>query len=155
MGPSVGPLLGPRSRRRSHYLIGGELAQEAGQARGMVGGRGEVLDIGRSAQRPQAVVELETACCIEVARQAASDPLQGGDLGRHTGRVLGSCVNSQQLSVLRRAGLVTTRKEGASVIYAIRDRELVKVLAAARRVLINSLADSEDLLADLRSANAG
>jgi ArsR family transcriptional regulator len=59
---------------------------------------------------------------------------------------------SQQLGVLRHAGLVTTRKEGSSVFYAIRDPELVKVLAAAKRVLINSLAETQDLLADLRSA---
>jgi DNA-binding transcriptional ArsR family regulator len=59
---------------------------------------------------------------------------------------------SQQLAVLRRAGLVTTRKEGSSVIYAIRDHELVKVLAAAKRVLVNSLAETQDLLADLRAA---
>jgi ArsR family transcriptional regulator len=59
---------------------------------------------------------------------------------------------SQQLGVLRHAGLVTTRKEGSSVIYAIRDPELVALLAAAKRVLINSLAGTQDLLADLRAA---
>jgi ArsR family transcriptional regulator len=59
---------------------------------------------------------------------------------------------SQQLGVLRRAGLVTTRKDGTSVIYAIRDPELVVLLAAAKRVLINSLTETQDLLADLRAA---
>src|SRR3954467_15491243 len=44
---------------------------------------------------------------------------------------------SQQLGVLRRAGLVSTRKAGSSVFYAIRDPELVQVLASAKRVLIN------------------
>lgn len=62
---------------------------------------------------------------------------------------------SQQLGVLRRAGLVTVRKEGASSIYAIRDSELVALLAAAKRVLINSLADTRDLLEDLRAAAEG
>lgn len=56
---------------------------------------------------------------------------------------------SQQLGVLRRAGLVTTRKAGSSVIYAIRDRELVKLLAAAKRLLVNSLRESNELLAGL------
>jgi ArsR family transcriptional regulator len=59
---------------------------------------------------------------------------------------------SQQLGVLRRAGLVATRKAGSSVFYAIRDPELVQLLASAKRVLINSLAESQDLLADLRVA---
>jgi len=59
---------------------------------------------------------------------------------------------SQQLGVLRRAGLVSTRKEGSSVIYAIRDPQLVDLLAVAKRILISSLAETEDLLADLRAA---
>ena len=59
---------------------------------------------------------------------------------------------SQQLGVLRRARLVTTRKEGAAVVYAIKDPLLVDLLAVAKQLLINSLAETEDLLADLRSA---
>ena len=58
---------------------------------------------------------------------------------------------SQQLAVLRRARVVTSRKEGASVVYALRDPEIVQLLAVAKRVLINSLAESQDLLADLQS----
>jgi ArsR family transcriptional regulator len=58
---------------------------------------------------------------------------------------------SQQLGVLRRAGLLATRKEGSSVIYAIRDPQLVELLAVAKRILINSLSHSQGLLADLRS----
>ena len=56
---------------------------------------------------------------------------------------------SQQLAVLRRAGLVTTRKAGSSVFYAIRDPELVRLLASAKQLLINSLTASQQLLTDL------
>jgi len=59
---------------------------------------------------------------------------------------------SQQLGVLRRAGLVQSRKEGPSVIYALRDPEIAELLRVAKRVLINSLSSNEDLLADLRAA---
>ena len=59
---------------------------------------------------------------------------------------------SQQLAVLRGAGLVTTRREGTSVVYSIGDPQLVELLAVAKRVLIGSLAHTEDLLADLRAA---
>jgi ArsR family transcriptional regulator len=62
---------------------------------------------------------------------------------------------SQQLGLLRRAGLVTTRKVGSSVIYTIRDRELVTLLASAKRLLINSLRESNELLAGLASEPAG
>ena len=56
---------------------------------------------------------------------------------------------SQQLAVLRRAGLVSSRKVGASVIYAVADDDLVELLAVARRMLIHSLTASQDMLADL------
>jgi ArsR family transcriptional regulator len=59
---------------------------------------------------------------------------------------------SQQLGVLRRAGLVNTHKEGAQVFYSIKDPQLVELLAVAKRVLIASLSGTQDLLADLRAA---
>src|SRR3954447_21370087 len=60
---------------------------------------------------------------------------------------------SQQLAVLRRAGVVVSRKEGSSVIYAVRDRLVIDLLRVAKDLLIKSLSDTNDLLADLR-ANA-
>lgn len=59
---------------------------------------------------------------------------------------------SQQLAVLRRAGLVSSRKDGTSVVYAIRDATAVELLRVAKQLLINSLAQSTDLLSDLRAA---
>lgn len=58
---------------------------------------------------------------------------------------------SQQLGVLRRARLVSVRKEGPRVVYAIGDPALVELLAVAKRLLISQLADAEDLLAGLRA----
>jgi ArsR family transcriptional regulator len=60
---------------------------------------------------------------------------------------------SQQLAVLRRAGLVTSRKERSSVIYAVRNPLVVRLLRVAKDLLIKSLSETNDLLADLR-ANA-
>jgi len=57
---------------------------------------------------------------------------------------------SQQLAVLRRARLVSSRREGSTVIYTIGDAEVVELLAVARRFLINSLSVSQELLADLQ-----
>lgn len=61
---------------------------------------------------------------------------------------------SQQLGVLRRAGLVTSRKDGQSVYYSIKNPLLVDLLAVAKQLLISSLAETKDLLAELR-AEAG
>jgi DNA-binding transcriptional ArsR family regulator len=56
---------------------------------------------------------------------------------------------SQQLGVLRRAGLVTTRREGSSVYYAVKSPLLVDLLAAAKALLVTSLRETQDLLAGL------
>lgn len=58
---------------------------------------------------------------------------------------------SQQLAVLRRAGLVTTRKVGATVYYKIKDALVAELLLAAKRLLLASLTETRDLLADLSS----
>jgi DNA-binding transcriptional ArsR family regulator len=56
---------------------------------------------------------------------------------------------SQQLGVLRRAGLVATRKEGQSVFYSVKDPLVIDLLGVAKQLLISSLAETRDLLADL------
>jgi len=88
------------------------------------------------------------------ARIRALEVLVGGE--RSVGELqpevgIESSHLSQQLGVLRRAGLVTTRKEGASVIYAIRDPQLADLLAVAKDMLITSLSRTQDLLEGLRA----
>lgn len=62
---------------------------------------------------------------------------------------------SQQLGILRRAGLVRTRKEGTTVIYAISDPLLVELLGVARQLLIASLEQTRDVLASLEASAVG
>jgi len=56
---------------------------------------------------------------------------------------------SQQLGVLRRAGLVATRRDGTSVVYSLRDPQVAELLAVAREVLRAALAEARTLLDDL------
>ena len=56
---------------------------------------------------------------------------------------------SQQLAVLRRAGVVSATRTGSSVTYSIADPAIIELLAAAKSFLINSLSVSQGLLADL------
>lgn len=62
---------------------------------------------------------------------------------------------SQQLGVLRRAGMVVTRREGSSVYYSLRDPLVAELLAVARQLLMASLSQSRALLADLNAEVAG
>ena len=59
---------------------------------------------------------------------------------------------SQQLAVLRRAGLVTQRREGADVVYATSAPAVAELLLIARRLLVDLLADQEALKAELEPA---
>ena len=58
---------------------------------------------------------------------------------------------SQQLAVLRRAGLVTTRREGSQVYYALTSPQVAELLAVARGILTSVLADQVELLDGLRA----
>jgi ArsR family transcriptional regulator len=61
---------------------------------------------------------------------------------------------SQQLAVLRRAGLVVTRKEGSTVFYSLTSPQVAELLAVARRILTTVLSGQVELLEDLRVASA-
>ncbi|WP_327002164.1 metalloregulator ArsR/SmtB family transcription factor [Dactylosporangium sp. NBC_01737] len=58
---------------------------------------------------------------------------------------------SQQLAVLRRAGLVTSTRDGALVVYALSTPDVADLLAAGRRILGAVLTDREGLLAQLEA----
>jgi ArsR family transcriptional regulator len=58
---------------------------------------------------------------------------------------------SQQLAVLRRAGLVETRKEGSAVYYSLTSPEIAELLLVARVILTEVLAGQVELLQDLRT----
>lgn len=53
---------------------------------------------------------------------------------------------SQQLSILRRAGLVTARREGLSVTYELTTPEVAQLLATARAILTGVVAGQAEAL---------
>jgi ArsR family transcriptional regulator len=61
---------------------------------------------------------------------------------------------SQQLAVLRRAGLVIQRRQGGEVVYAISVPEVRDLLLAARRILLGLIADRDALRPQLDPALA-
>jgi DNA-binding transcriptional ArsR family regulator len=58
---------------------------------------------------------------------------------------------SQQLAVLRRAGLVVSSRSGALVVYTLRTTDVADLLAAGRRILAEVLTDRDDLLTQLHT----
>ena len=58
---------------------------------------------------------------------------------------------SQHLAVLRRAGLVATRKEGSSVHYSLTSPDVAELLRVARQILTGVLAGQAQLLEGLRA----
>ncbi len=61
---------------------------------------------------------------------------------------------SQQLAVLRRAGLVRSNREGATVLYSLATPAVAELLLDGRRILAALWADQQDLLADLQDSAA-
>ena len=59
---------------------------------------------------------------------------------------------SQQLAVLRRSGIVTSVREGSTVVYELAGGDVAELLRAARRILTELLAGQNELLAELREA---
>lgn len=59
---------------------------------------------------------------------------------------------SQQLAVLRRSGIVTSTREGSTVIYALAGGDVAELMRAARRILTEMLAGQNELLAELHKA---
>ena len=58
---------------------------------------------------------------------------------------------SQQLAVLRRAGVVDARRDGNTMIYSIASPDIAELLAVARKVLTGVLSDRVAVLEDLRA----
>jgi ArsR family transcriptional regulator len=58
---------------------------------------------------------------------------------------------SQHLAMLRRAGLVATRKEGSSVFYSLTSPQVAELLRVAREILTGVLSGQAELLDDLRA----
>src|SRR3954451_19144264 len=66
---------------------------------------------------------------------------------------LGQPVVSQQLAVLRSNNIVSGRKEGVSVRYAVRDPLIGTLLDTARQIFNNHLVGTRDLLRQLKREN--
>jgi ArsR family transcriptional regulator len=58
---------------------------------------------------------------------------------------------SKQLSILRKAGVVDTRREGTTIYYSVRDPRLAEIFAVARELIVANLEVAHTLLASLRS----
>ncbi|MBD0741374.1 metalloregulator ArsR/SmtB family transcription factor [Streptomyces sp. CBMA152] len=57
---------------------------------------------------------------------------------------------SQQLAVLRRSGIVTSRRDGSTVVYEIAGGDVADLMRAARRILTEMLTGRNELLVELR-----
>lgn len=61
---------------------------------------------------------------------------------------------SQQLAVLRRSGIVTSSRDGSTVVYQLAGGDVTDLMRAARRILTEMLTGQKELLDELREAEA-
>lgn len=111
--------------------------------------------LGQRLQIPELKAELFKAlghpARIQVLEVLCAGEFSVGDLQPRVGIELSHL--SQQLAVLRKAGLVSTRKEGTSVYYSLRDPLIRDLLSVAKQLLISMLGQSQALLDDLNDIN--
>lgn len=69
------------------------------------------------------------------------------DLARKVGLSMANC--SQHLQALRRAGLVTSRRAGKSIIYRMSDEKVLTLMQSLSEVAERNLAQVERILRDL------
>jgi len=62
---------------------------------------------------------------------------------------------SQQLAVLRRAGMVNATRDGTTVMYALPTPDVADLMFIARRLLAQMLSGQDRLLAELRAEACG
>jgi ArsR family transcriptional regulator len=62
---------------------------------------------------------------------------------------LDSGGTSQHLAALRKQGLVSSRREGTSVYYAVKDARILELLELAKAVITASLQENQALLDEL------
>lgn len=58
---------------------------------------------------------------------------------------------SQQLGVMRRAGIIQARKVGSNVYYSVGDPKFFELLDVAKRIITSSLAESQLLLEQMEA----
>lgn len=121
-------------------------------AGGRSGGDGSDVDVPISELKAELFRALAHPGRIRILEHLVEGERSVGELQPLVGLELSHL--SQQLGVLRRADLVTCRKEGASVHYSVRDPLLGDVLATARQLLISSLTENQRLLGDLHRGSA-
>jgi ArsR family transcriptional regulator len=81
---------------------------------------------------------------VQVLEALAAGECAVGELADRLGMELSHL--SQQLAVLRRAGLVINRRVGSVVFYRLRDPRITQLLFVAKELLVSSLQDNQDLL---------
>ncbi|BAN02124.1 ArsR/SmtB family transcription factor [Ilumatobacter coccineus] len=56
---------------------------------------------------------------------------------------------SQQLAIMRRAGIVGAERQGSSMIYSVLDPQIFELLGVAKQIIMTRLANDGELLADM------
>lgn len=77
----------------------------------------------------------------------STEKLSVGELAEQLGVDLSQV--SQQLAVLRRAGIVTTQRDGNTIYYSVADVLMSDLLSVARQLLKANLQDAQSLLESL------
>jgi ArsR family transcriptional regulator len=75
-----------------------------------------------------------------------------GDLQAELG--LDSSSTSQQLTAMRRQGVLESRRAGTSVLYRVKDPRMFELLEIAKQILLAQLQETSALLGEMAAPDA-
>jgi DNA-binding transcriptional ArsR family regulator len=75
-----------------------------------------------------------------------------GDLQAELG--LDSSSTSQQLTAMRRQGVLESRRAGTSVLYRVKDPHIFELLEIAKQILLTQLQETSALLGEMAAPDA-
>ena len=89
---------------------------------------------------------------VRILEILASGPVSVGELNKLIGAEASHL--SQQLGILKRAGIISSVKQGSSVTYFLVQKDVIDLLHLAKGIITNVLTEATSVLENIKSSEA-
>ena len=88
---------------------------------------------------------------VRILEILANVPVSVGELNKQIGAEASHL--SQQLGILKRAGIISSTKQGSSVTYFLVQNEVIDLLHLAKGIITNVLTEATSMLENIKSSD--
>ena len=89
---------------------------------------------------------------VRILEILANGPVSVSELNRHIGAEASHL--SQQLGILKRAGIISSAKQGSSVTYFLVQKDVIDLLHLAKENITNVLTEATSVLENIKNNEA-